>query len=171
MASYLEEYGQAERQHQKRVQIFKWSAGLILFGALSGFILYSVFQNYSEEQQVKHFVELLRKKDFQSAYKMWGCTDATPCRDYSFDKFMEDWGPSSPHADAVGAKVEDGDSCGTGVVVPVDFKGTEPVPLWVERGNKVIGFSPDPECRKRRWQFRRFFRSLFNKQSFLQFYY
>lgn len=168
MASYLEEYGAAEVKHERRIRIVKWAAGLLVLFLVSAFTLYSIFQNYSEEQQVKAFVEHLKNKDYQGAYRMWGCTEATPCRDYNFQRFMEDWGPSSPHANAAVAQIGSGDTCGTGVVVPVDFKGSEQVPLWVERNSKILSFSPDPECRKRRWRLREFFRSLFNKQSFLQ---
>ena len=98
-----------------------------------GFVLYSVLQNHSEERQIQAFLDRLKAKDYQGAYRMWGCTEATPCRDYSLQRFMDDWGPASPHGDAAHAQVGGGDSCGTGVVVPVDFKKGEHVPLWVER--------------------------------------
>jgi hypothetical protein len=165
MASYLEEYGAGEEQHAKRLRVFKWSAVALVAVAVSGFVLYEVFQNYSEEREVQTFVDKLKSKDYQGAYAMWGCTQQTPCRDYSFDKFMEDWGPSSSHANAATARVGGSDTCGTGVVIPVDFKGAEAVPLWIDRGSKTIGFSPDPECQKRRWRFREFFRSLFHRES------
>ncbi len=164
MAGYLEAYGAAEQQHAKRVKSIKWTAGSLAVLLVLGAILFSVFRNFAEERQVKAFVELLKNKDYQSAYRMWGCTDATPCRDYAYTRFLEDWGPSSPHADAANAKIGDGDTCGTGVVVPLDFKGTEEVPLWVERANKTIGFSPDPECRKKRLHITAFLRSVFKKK-------
>lgn len=167
MASYLEEYGAAEQRHAHRLRLFKWAVGIVLASSFTGFILYLLFQNYAQERQIKTFVQHLSDKDYAGAYRMWGCTDATPCRDYSMKQFLDDWGPASPHADAATAQVRSGDSCGTGVVVPVDFKGAEQVPLWVERGSNTIGFSPDPECRKRHWRFREFFRSLFHKQSLL----
>lgn len=169
MASYLEAYGAGEQKRARRLKLWKWSVSLAVVLAIVGFILYSVLQNRSEERRIQAFVDLLKAKDYQGAYRMWGCTEATPCRDYSLQRFMDDWGPASEHADAANAQVGSGDSCGTGVVVPVDFKKGEAVPLWVERANKTIGFSPDPECRKRRWHFKEFFRSFFNKSSFLQF--
>lgn len=165
MASYLEEYGAGEEQRAKRLRIFKWTAVTLLVCALAGFVLYEVFQNYSEEHEVQAFMDRLKSRDYQAAYQMWGCTPQTPCRDYSFDKFLEDWGPNSPHANAATARVGGSDTCGTGVVIPVEFKGAEPVPLWIDRGSRTIGFSPDPECQKRRWRFREFFRSLFHKES------
>ncbi len=68
------------------------------------------------------------------------------------------------HAQATTGRVEAGDSCGTGVVVPVDLKSAEPVSLWGRRGTKILGFSPDSECRKGSWHIREFFQSLFGKQ-------
>lgn len=169
MAGYLDTYGEVEEKRVRQLRILKWSASTLVILAILGFVLYSVLQNRSEERQIQAFLDRLKAKDYQGAYRMWGCTEATPCRDYSLQRFMDDWGPASEHGDAANARVGGGDSCGTGVVVPVDFKKGEPVPLWVERGNKTIGFSPDPECRKRRWHFKEFFHSLFNKSSFLQF--
>lgn len=168
MASYLEAYGEGETKRAQRVRLFRWVLAAFAAVVIVGSLLYSIFVNYSEEQQVKQFVALLQKKDYQAAYRMWGCTDAAPCRDYSFAKFMEDWGPNSPHANAAAARVGSSDTCGTGVVIPVNFKGGESVPLWIDKGTKIIGFSPDPECQKKRWHFKEFFRSLFGKESFLQ---
>lgn len=167
MASYLESYGEAEERSAKRARMMKLFFGSLLVGTIAAFVLISMFRNYAEERQVGTFVDLLKKQDYHSAYAMWGCSDANPCRDYSFEKFQADWGPNSPHANASLASVRDGDTCGTGVMVPVDFKGLEQVPLWVDRGTKTIGFSPDPECRKKHWHFRAFFRSLFNKSSII----
>jgi hypothetical protein len=163
MASYLEAYGEAEQQHEKRIRVLKWAALGLVIATLAGLTLFSIFRNYSEEQRVKAFVQLLKDKNYQAAYQMWGCTPSTPCRDYSFQRFMDDWGPTSPHANATTARIRSSDTCGTGVVIPVDFAGTEPVPLWVERGSNNIGFSPDPECRKKRWHFKEFFQSLFKR--------
>jgi hypothetical protein len=163
MASYLEDYGAGEERRVRRVRLMKRAAliaGVLIVVAL---ILYIGLKNRTEKRQVSAFLEALRKRDYQSAYVMWGCTPATPCRDYSFDRFLQDWGPSSARANAASAHAGEGESCGTGVVFPVEFAGAEPVALWVERGSRVIGFSPDPECRKRRWHFREFIRSLSGK--------
>jgi hypothetical protein len=164
MGSYLEAYGASEEQRAKRSRLLKRLVILVVVLAIVAGTAYAFLKNYPEEKQVKSFVELLKDKNYQAAYKMWGCTDQTPCRDYAFTRFLEDWGPKSEHADAGAARVGEGDSCGTGVVVPVSFKGSEPVALWVERGSHVLGFSPDPECRKPRWHFKEFLRSLFGKQ-------
>jgi hypothetical protein len=163
--SYLEAYGEAEQRRARRRANLKWSVVILVSAGILGLTLFSIFENYGEEQQVKAFVERLKAKDYQAAYRMWGCTETTPCRDYSFQKFMDDWGPGSPHANAATAEAGSGDTCGTGVVIAVDFKGSEQVPLWIDRTTRTIGFSPDPECRKKRWHFREFFRNLFPRQS------
>lgn len=161
MASYLETYGEAEQHRAKRIRSVKWIVSVVVIAAVAGLILWSVFQNHSEEARVNLFLDHLKAQDYQDAYRMWGCTEATPCRDYSFTRFMDDWGPKSPHANAASAKAGGADTCGTGVVVPVDFNGTDQVPLWVEKSTKIIGFSPDPECRKKRLRIREFIHSLF----------
>jgi hypothetical protein len=59
-----------------------------------GAVLYFVFRDFPEQRKAKRFVELLQQKDYKSAYALWGCTDANPCPQYAFDKFLEDWGPT-----------------------------------------------------------------------------
>jgi len=127
-----------------------------------GAILYGVFKNYGEEQKAKAFVALLRSQDYAAAYQMWGCTDAHPCREYSLEKFMADWGPKSPHADQSSAKIGVSQSCGSGVVIRLDYKGAEPMPLWVERASKIISFSPWPECPGKHLHIGAWLRSLFS---------
>ena len=51
-----------------------------------------LLKNHHQESVVKTFVDALRKGDYQSAYRDWGCTPQKPCSAYSFDSFMSDWG-------------------------------------------------------------------------------
>lgn len=163
MSSYLEAYGADEEQRARRLQRIKRSiAGLALL-IVTALVLYAVFKNYPEQRQVKAFIENLRKQDYQAAYRMFGCTEATPCRDYSFQKFMDDWGPKSHHADTASAHIGLSQSCGTGVILRVDYNGAEPVPLWVERSTHVVSFAPWPECPGRHLHIGTFLRSLFNR--------
>lgn len=163
MAGYMEEYGRAEQQHARRIRLVRIAAVTVGAVLLLGTILYAVFKNYPEEKRVKAFVELLGRHDYAGAYRLWGCTEQQPCRDYSFQRFEQDWGPQSPHADISDARIGTSQSCGTGVVVQVDFKSSEPVPLWVERGSKNIGFAPWPECPGRHLRLGAWLRSLFGK--------
>lgn len=163
MSSYLEEYGAGEAQRANRLRLIKRGSIALVLLFLVGTVVYAVFKNYPEQQQVKAFLEAVSKKDYQAAYRMFGCTETTPCRDYGFPKFMDDWGPKGPHANAASAHIGLSQSCGNGVILRVDYQGAEPIPLWVERGNHVVSFAPWPECPGRHLHVGSFLRSLFSR--------
>ena len=163
MSSYLEAYGEAEARHEQRIRILKISSIVLACVLVVGLILYGIFRNYSEERQAKTFVDLLRARNYQAAYQLW-CPSTDPCPAYAFNKFLEDWGPQSAHADQSSAQVGSSEACGSGVMIRVGYSGSaEPVDLWVERGTKTISFAPYEQCPGRRWQFGAFFRSLLGK--------
>ena len=163
MASYLEAYGAAEEHRAKRVQLIKNSAIVLVSALVIGLIAYGIFKNHSEEQQAKTFVSLLQAHDYQGAYKLWGCSETNPCKDYPFDRFMEDWGPKSAHAEQSSAQIGLSQSCGSGVVIRLDYKGSEaPVSLDIERSTKVISFAPWAECPGRHLHIGAWLRSLFS---------
>jgi len=145
MAGYLEQYGAGDEKREKRRRNIVLSLlGLII---LSG-ALYFTFRNYREEKQLTTFYDLLKQQNYKAAYEMWGCTDATPCRDYNFDRFQEDWGPKSKHADISKLKVVKTKSCDSGIIQIVNL-GTEDVNLFVNRKDRIIGFAPWPVCNPR----------------------
>ena len=164
MSSYLEAYGAAEEQRARRLHLLKNSSialACVLAVALVG---YGLLKNRSEEQQAKSFLSLLQSHSYPAAYALWGCSETHPCPDYPFPKFLEDWGPASSHADASSAHIGQSDSCGSGVLIRLDYKTPrEPVLLWVERGTKIISFAPWAECPGRHWHIAAFFRSLFSR--------
>ena len=50
-------------------------------------------------------------------------------------------GRAGAHADESGAEIGLSQSCGSGVIVRLDYPGSEePVPLWIERSSKVTAF-------------------------------
>ena len=163
MSSYLEAYGAAESSRASKIRLIRNSSIALVCALIAGLVLYAVFKNHSEEQQAKAFVARLVAQDYQGAYRMWGCTDTNPCRDYPFDKFMDDWGPKSAHADESSAHIAVSQSCGSGVVIRLEYPKAEPVPLWVERATKIIAFAPWPECPGRHLHIGAWLRSLFNK--------
>ena len=59
---------------------------------------------------------------------------------------MEDWGPKSARADVGAYHIKKSRSCGSGVIVTVDFGKNQQEKLWVERDDLTIGFSPWPGC-------------------------
>ena len=164
MSSYLEAYGANEARREKRVRIIKISSIVLGCVLVASLILYGIFRNYGEEQQAKMFIGLLRAHNYPRAYQLWGCTAANPCTAYPFSKFLEDWGPKSLHADESPAQISSSESCGSGVMIRIDYKASEePVPLWVERGTKIISFAPYAECPGRHLRLGAFFRSLFGR--------
>ncbi len=159
---YLESYGAAE---EKRARTRRWvKASIIIFVAVVavGSILFSAFRNYSEEQRVKSFLALLQNHNYAEAYQMWGCNDSHPCPNYRYDKFLEDWGPKSTHADESSARIAISQACGSGVLLRVDYKNADPMPLWVERKTDVLSYAPWQECPGRHLHVGAWLRSLFS---------
>ena len=139
MAGFLEGYGTGEARRERTVLwLVLTGIGLVILGV----ILFFIFRNYREERLVKEFLEDLRRKDYKAAYALWGCTDTQPCPQYVFPKFMEDWGPQSPYANAENARVVQVNSCDTGIIETIEFPGKRDVQLWVDRANRNIGFAP-----------------------------
>jgi hypothetical protein len=113
---------------------------------LIGGALFFNFHNFREERQVKQFLSRLDARDYKAAYALFGCTDASPCRYYPFDKFMEDWGPNSGHSGFGDARITRSRSCGSGVLLTVDYGQSRQEKLWVERRDMSIGFPPVQGC-------------------------
>jgi hypothetical protein len=113
--------------------------------AVLGGIAFFVFHNYRQEHQVKRFFELLQAHDYQSAYSMWVKSESDR-RGYPFTSFMQDWGPQSSHPDVSHVRITRSRSCGSGVILTVDFGTNQQEKLWVQRDDLTIGFSPLPGC-------------------------
>jgi hypothetical protein len=137
--NYLEGYGAGEEKREKTI---RWLILAILAVLVIGTVVYFQFRNYSEAKRIDQFLELMRKQDYKAAYAMWGCTDEKPCPDYDMNKFLEDWGPKSPYANAAAAKLTGQRSCEAGVIETLSFPGAEPVYIFVQRAGGVLGFSP-----------------------------
>ncbi len=143
MAGYLAKYGEGEEQRERLIRRLIVT-GLVV--AIAGGVLYYFLKDFRQERQTRQFFNLLEKQDYRTAYSLWGCTDAKPCRDYPFTAFMEDWGPKSSRVDVSSYHIKKSRSCGTGVIVTVDFGKSQEEKLWVEREDLTIGFSPWPGC-------------------------
>lgn len=156
MASYLQHYGAGEEHRNRTIRnIILAVIGLLI---LSG-VLYLVLHNYSEKQTVKRFVAKLNAHDYPHAYTDWGCSVASPCRNYDYNRFLEDWGPhkkiSSPWT------VASIDGCKSFVTVNVQAAGAESQSLGVERGTKTIMYAPAAECQEPHWRWKQFFERIF----------
>lgn len=143
MAGYLEGYGVDDVRRSRLFWRLILSLVLLL---IIGCALYFGLRSYPAKRKVNVFVEDLRKKDYRAAYDLWGCTPTSPCKDYTFQKFMEDWGPQAiknPGAATI-AKTR---YCGPGVIVTLGFgAGSRDVPLWYQRSDGTLGFAPWPVC-------------------------
>lgn len=145
MGGFFEGYGVKEA---RRERIVKWIVlGGVALAVIAG-LGYFRFRDWREERQARHFFELLKRKDFQAAYRLWGCDPAKPCRDYNMDRFLEDWGPQAgrdPGTMQYGEK----QSCDGGIIQDVRFGRDDTVSLWVNRGDLILSFAPWPVCNPR----------------------
>ncbi len=146
MAGYLEEYGAGEVKRGKIIKRITLAAValIVILGAL-----YFTFRNYREVRQAERFFSLLRVKDYAAAYSLWGCTASSPCSGYSMDRFLEDWGPKSQHADLSQLKITKTRGCSDGVIVIASFGKGQDEDLWVARSSLDLGFAPWPVCNPR----------------------
>jgi hypothetical protein len=142
MPGYLDRYGEGHEKRAKRIRILIIVALVVIVG---GGGLYFALRNYRQKAQVKAFIELIQKRDYQAAYRMWGCTESKPCPEYPFNKFMEDWGPQSQNAQIGSFEITRSRGCGSGVIVSTSLGGrTER--FWVENRDLTIGYSPWSVC-------------------------
>ena len=155
MSGFLDaSYGVADERRGKLIRrIVMWGGVAVLLAAG----LYFNFHNWRQEQIIKQFFSLLEQKKYQEAYEMMGCTAEHPCKYYSPDKFMEDWGPSSPNANPAAIKIAHEDTCGNGVVFDIG----QPSGIFVDKDTNTLGFAPEPRCPGRHLQIWEFLKSKF----------
>ena len=158
MSGYLANYGAGDEQRETRVRRLVTLA--LIVAVVGGMYLLTfktpllekyirvvqILKNRRQEKEVEAFLDLLRKRDYQAAYALWGCTEAKPCRDYPLANFMEDWGPRGAPTDAAAYQITRSRACGSGVILTIDSAKSQEQKLWVEREEAVIGFSPWPGC-------------------------
>jgi hypothetical protein len=143
MAGFLDQYGAGD---ERRGKIIKTAVISLVSLAVVGSVLFFVFHNFREEQRVKQFYSLLAGRDYKAAYALFGCTDTTPCRYYEFERFLEDWGPASGHNDLSNVRISRSRSCGSGVLLTIEYGSNQREKLWVERRDMSIGFPPVQGC-------------------------
>jgi hypothetical protein len=159
MGSYLQNYGAGE---ERRGQIIK----RIVIGCATALVLglagYFFYHNYPEKRIANSFLEEINAHNYQAAYRDWGCTEQHPCPNYSFERFMNDWGPGSRAATPW--KVSSVNGCKYFVTVNVEATGSEMQSLAVQRADRSLGFAPAPDCQERQWRWGLFFRRLFGRE-------
>jgi hypothetical protein len=142
MAGYLDQYGAGD---ERRSKVIKRTVIGILAAIVLTVLPWYLFKNHSQEGRVKEFLALLRSRDYAGAYKTWGCSQPKVCDGYPFNRFLEDWGEKSS-ADPKALRIEDSESCGSGVMLTVRASRDRQDTLWVEKSTGIISFAPQPVC-------------------------
>lgn len=143
MAGYLDQYGESD---ERRSKIIWRIIGIGLAVVIATSALYYLFKNHRQESVAKNFIQLLRRQDYPAAYQLWGCTPSKPCPDYTYDKFLEDWGAKGSGVDPASLSLVDSETCGSGVILTIHVGPAREEKLWIEKNNPTIGFSPLPRC-------------------------
>ncbi len=147
MAGYLEDYGVAD---ERRSRVMRWiliSGGAVLLIVVVYFalpLLSMLIPPLSPGWwHTRTFLTDLRQHDYRAAYREWGCGE--PCKDYSFDDFMGDWGPKGRFAGAATGTIRKVRPCGGGTVVAIDWQGDSQV-LWYRPADHSLTFWPWGGC-------------------------
>jgi hypothetical protein len=151
MEDYLSGYGVEDTRRSRIIKRVVLATVATLIVAVAAYLF---LKNYKEKRTVKNFLSEVNSGQLPAAYTTWGCTATHPCRDYSYQKFLDDWGHKKNW------KISDVDGCPAGVVVTVKADGTEPAPLWVTRADDALSFSPWPECQGKQWRWKQFFKKI-----------
>lgn len=154
MGSYLQQYGESDERRGRIIKTIVISCVIVAILAVAGYLF---FRNYPEKRVVKRFLDEVNARQYDAAYRDWGCIPSHPCRDYDYNRFMQDWGAkvSSPW------KIASVDGCKTFVTANVQANGAELESLAVQRGNHTLSFAPAPECQERQWRWKQFFQRIF----------
>ncbi len=156
MGSYLQQYGAEDERRNRTIRNIVLAGVAIVAVAIAAYL---IFHDYPAKQAVKRFLGQVNSRDYQGAYRDWGCTAAHPCPNYDYNRFLEDWGPakkiSSPW------KIASVDGCRAFVTVNVQADGAELQSLSVDRSNDSLGFAPAPECQEPQWRWKQFFHRIF----------
>ncbi|MCC6392010.1 MAG: hypothetical protein IT167_15530 [Bryobacterales bacterium] len=159
MPGYLEGYGAGEEQRERKI---RWIVLSLLGALLIGATLYFTFRDYPSERKLNQFLDALRRQDYKTAYSYWGCSVEVPCRDYPYDKFLEDWGPKGVNAKFSNSGLGDSERCGTGFMAALN-SGNDEVSLWVERNTGVLSYAPWQQCPEKKLRLMKWLRMKFGR--------
>jgi hypothetical protein len=146
-------YDEARARRRRNLIIALVILGLVIV------IVWWQMRYWPEERVVDRFFDALQQKDFDKAYGIWmhdpdWKQHPQQYARYPLTDFMKDWGPSgewgivkSHRIDGAGVpKGYSGTpwavSSGVVVVVTVNDRIADKAHLWVQKGDKTLGFSP-----------------------------
>ena len=146
MAEFLREYSPNEGKPPK-----PW--GRYVLAVLGVLIvaggIYWMLRDRKESAQIDAFIADLKAKNYDAAYARWGCTPSKACPGYTKERFLQDWGPTSPAGKPESIKLSDSHSCMGSLIQSLDLGGGEKVVLIVNRTDKTLSFSPWKVCNPR----------------------
>jgi len=153
VSEYLSQYGTTGQTREKVVRwILIALAGVAVLWVVDwGLSLYGTYnlRDAREQWRAHQFFSLLSEKQYDAAYRLWGCEPSKPCRDYSFQKFMEDWGPKGAVPDISGRKVKAVRHCKASIIEVIDFGAGDTINLYVDSKDLTLSFAPWPVCNPR----------------------
>ena len=139
MTSYLEEY---ERNSWGFGKVAK-AVGYTLLACIVGYSVYWLFfRNWREESQLKEFLSLVQAQRYEQAYEAWGCSVEQPCKFYSYESFLEDWGAESPLGAVKTYRLGRSYTQEGGVILEVYVNGEKQPNLWVQSDTQAISYFP-----------------------------
>ena len=106
------------------------------------------FWNWPQEHRVNRLFAALEAKDFNQAYGIWNNDQnwqqhPDQYKLYDFNRFQQDWGPTSDYGVIRDHKILMAKTVGNGVVIGLTINGGKsPIFLRVDHATKQIGFSP-----------------------------
>jgi hypothetical protein len=139
---------------EPRSKLRRYVISGLAFVLLLALGLWYVFRFYGERRTVEHFLDALVAGDTQWAYQIW-----KPQGSYSYQDFLDDWGPSGYYGPVKSYHIETAQKPkgGSGVIVVVELSPYQPFPadndavknrhtrevhIWVEQSDKSLGFPP-----------------------------
>lgn len=154
MSEFLDSYETRTTGREKFVRWFFIALALIILTAGVDWILNKLgkpnLSDIREQWRASSFLKNLRNGQYEEAYRLWGCDPAQPCRDYRYEKFLEDWGPKGIFAAAARGETVVIRHCDTGIIQSVQLGAPDDlVHLWVNSSDLSISFAPWPVCNPR----------------------
>ena len=143
----------AEEPQSKSLRYVVSAVTLIL---LLGASMWYFLRYTPEKHTVEHFLHAVVVGDSQQAYQIW-----KPSPSYSFNDFVEDWGPNGYYGPVKSFHIENRPehrAGGSGVAIKIELSPYQPFPadddqvkrsktkevtLWVEFKDQSITFPPE----------------------------
>lgn len=160
MGGYLQSYGAGD---EERIRLIKRIVLVVLAVIVLAIVAYFVMKDHAEKAKARRFLADVNAHRYEQAYHDWGCTAATPCPSYTYQQFLEDWGPKKSETPW---KIASTDSCRDFFTVDVENHGSDIQAIMVERNRAHdMGFAPAPECQERQWRWGQFFHRIFGGRA------